>query len=214
MNVARRTGCFVVTVVVVLLAYLWLEDLTARRDIRRFEAGAMGRMESAMWRSYYEGQWVRLGWQMMKVSREQFGFSWWDSLRMASHAAKAALYFRKNTDDPRCLPGLEAYYSIVSRGVGGGLDVAEAARLELAWWKERRQHRRPHDYAKTIAKLTSLVYAVPEEAVLEASLLRAEAMAYRDARRDGRMTESDWLEVARQLEQAYAALQNGLTNES
>jgi hypothetical protein len=33
-------------------------------------------------------------------------------------------------------------------------------------------------------------------------------MAYRDARRDGRMTESDWSEVASQLTAAYTALKS------
>jgi hypothetical protein len=35
-------------------------------------------------------------------------------------------------------------------------------------------------------------------------------MAYRDERRDGRMTEADWQEVARQLAKAREAMEAGL----
>ena len=36
--------------------------------------------------------------------------------------------------------------------------------------------------------------------------MRAEAMAYRDARRGGKMQETDWIEVTRQLRASYADL--------
>lgn len=169
-------------------------------------------MEAGMWRSYYGGRWGRLGWQTLEVAHRQYGFSWWDSLRMATHAARAALYFRKNTDDPRCLPELEAYYGIIRQAMRGTFDVSQAARLELDWWKERRWNIPSQDYARMIARLTSLLFDVPEESVLLPSTLRAQAMAYRDARRDGKMTDSDWQEVTRQLILAYASLKESVTN--
>ena len=68
----------------------------------------------------------------------------------------------------------------------------------------------PQEYARTIAQLTALNYGLNENAALPAASMRAEAMAYRDARRDGKMTELDWSEVTRQLSAAYADLHGRL----
>jgi hypothetical protein len=43
----------------------------ARPDLRAFEPQEMGRMKAAMWRSYYEGHWMLLGWQAMQLARNQ-----------------------------------------------------------------------------------------------------------------------------------------------
>ncbi|MFM8716717.1 MAG: hypothetical protein ACKOF3_08045 [Spartobacteria bacterium] len=127
-------------------------------------------------------------------------------MRIAWHAAISAKYFRKNTGDPRCLGELEAYYRIVQHGTERPLDTRELARLELQWWKERRLNIPQQDYARTVARLTGLLYGVGENKALPAADLRTRAMVYRDARRDGRMREADWMEVERQLTQAYALL--------
>jgi len=171
-----------------------------------FEPAELGRVESAMWRNYYEGHWFRLGAQTMELACGQYRFSWWDGARIGTHTALAAAYFRKHTDDPRCLPELERYYRIIERAAPARFDVNEAARLELTWWTERRKNVPAQDYARTIARLTALNYGIQEGDALPAARLRAEAMAYRDARRDGRMMEADWTELTRQLRAAYAAL--------
>ena len=163
-------------------------------------------MEAAMWRSYYEGHWVRLGWQAMQLARSQYGFSWWDSARMSAHAALSAMYFRKNTDDPRCLAELVSYYRIIQHSAPSRLAVHDLARLELQWWKERREDIPPDDYALTIAQLTGALYGLGKNTALPAARLRTGAMAYRDARRDGKMTDADWAEVSRQLIEAYTLL--------
>ncbi len=178
----------------------------ARPDLRAFDPQEMGRMESAMWRSYYEGHWVRLGWQAMQLARNQYGFSCWDSARMSAHAALSAMYFRKNTDDPRCLAELVSYYRIIQHSAPSRLAVHDLARLELQWWKERREDVPPDDYARTIAQLTGALYGLGENTALPAARLRTGAMAYRDARRDGKMTDADWAEVSRQLIEAYTLL--------
>ena len=178
----------------------------ARPDLRAFEPQEMGRMESAMWRSYYEGQWVRLGWQAMEIARNQYGFSWWDSARMSAHAALSAMYFRKDTDDPRCLAELVSYYRIIQHSVPSRLAVHDLARLELQWWQERRQNVPPEKYVGTIAQLTGAIYGLEERVVLPAASMRTTTMAYRDARRDGKMTDADWSEVSRQLIEAYTLL--------
>jgi hypothetical protein len=182
------------------------QHLLARPDCGGFDPVAMGRIEADMWRNYYSHRWGRLGLGLMRATCGQYGFSWWDGIRVAAHAGRAAALFRVNTDDPRCLPELERYYRIVAPALRGRFDPAEAARLELAWWQERRRDMPPHAYADTIARLTALVHGIPRSEALPACLLRAEAMEYRDARSDGRMTEADWAEVTRILTAAHTDL--------
>ena len=161
-----------------------------------------------MWRSYYDGRWLRLFGQTMQVSCGQYGFSWWDGARLSTHAAIAAMYFRYDTNDPRCIDQLESYYGIVRHSTRIEFDVSEAARLELLWWQERRRDVPPAQYARTIARLSGFIHGVDEKEAMESALLRTRAMVYRDARRDGKMTDADWKEVSRQLAAAYTVLKN------
>jgi hypothetical protein len=184
------------------------QDRTARPNPRGFDPQEMGRLESAMWRSYYDGRWLRLIGQTMQVSCDQYGFSWWDGARLSKHAAIAAMYFRRETNDPRCIGQLESYYGIVRHATRISFDVSEAARLELQWWKERRRDVPPAQYARTIARLSGFIHGVDEKEAMESALLRTRAMVYRDARRDGKMTDADWEEVSRQLTAAYTVLKN------
>ena len=211
-NVVVRSVFGATSILAVVAAlFVWFENAVSKPDMRGFGPQEMGRLESAMWRSYYEGHWLQLACQTMEGACGQYGFSWWDGSRSSLHAARAALFFRKHTDDPRCLPELDQYYAIISSATGQKFDVRVAAALELEWWKERRRGIVPQDYARTIARATALVYGVPEETVLPAARMRAEAMAYRDARRDGKMTDADWQEIARQLMLAYASLKEAVT---
>ena len=211
MRIIRRVfgGATVLVAVVALL--IWLQDAVSKPDMSGFDPQEMGRLESGMWRSYYDGRWLQLACQTMEGACGQYRFSWWDGSRSSLHASRAALFFRKNTDDPMCLPELEQYYAIISKATGQKFDIRAAAALELQWWKERRRGIVPQDYARTIAQATALVYGVPEETVLPAARMRAQAMAYRDARRDGKMTDADWQEIARQLMLAYASLKEAVT---
>ena len=211
MRIIRRVfgGATVLVAVVALL--IWLQDAVSKPDMSGFDPQEMGRLESGMWRSYYDGRWLQLACQTMEGACGQYRFSWWDGSRSSLHASRAALFFRKNTDDPRCLPELDRYYAIISKATGQKFDIRAAAALELQWWKERRRGIVPQDYARTIAQATALVYGVPEETVLPAARMRAQAMAYRDARRDGKMTDADWQEIARQLMLAYASLKEAVT---
>jgi hypothetical protein len=212
MRTIRRVFGLATILAVVMPTSIWLQDAVSKPGMTGFDPQEMGRLESSMWRSYYEGHWIRLGWQTMQLACGQYGFSWWDGSRSSLHAARAAMFFRKSTDDPKCLPELDQYYAIISSATGQKFDVRVAAALELEWWKERRRGITPKDYARTIARATALVYGVPEETVLPAAMMRAEAMAYRDARRDGKMTDADWQEIARQLMLAYASLKEAVTN--
>jgi hypothetical protein len=197
----------VAIILVVAGALLAVDDRLARPSLSGFDPDRLGRLEAAMWRDYYEHRWPALALNGLRVACGEYGFSGWDGFRSSLLAARAALHFRENTDDPRCLPLLERYYAVLADGLGEKFDTVAAARLELEWWRERRRKLGPEDYAKTIAANVSVVYGLPPGTLALPSLKRAQAMHYRDLHgRVGSMTEADWSEVARQLGEAYGDL--------
>jgi hypothetical protein len=76
-----------------------------KADLRAFDPTGMARLETAMWRDYYEKHYPRLFYHLYEVSRTQFGFSPLDSFRIALSAAQAAKIFqptRSRAEARRC----------------------------------------------------------------------------------------------------------------
>jgi hypothetical protein len=149
-----------------------------------------------------------------KLSRTQFGFSSSDSFRIALSAARAAKAFqptRSRADAAAALPQLVAYYALLRPAAPAAFDVDTLARLELDWWQARREAATARDYGRTIADVAALTYGKsPDNGAIAASgIARAEAMAYRDARREA-MTERDWSEIEAQLLRAYQLLKSSV----
>jgi len=181
-------------------------------DLRAFNPQKLAERETAMWRDYYDQRWLRLFWEVYSSSRAEFRFSPMDSLRIALAAAHAARQFQptKSREEANvALPSLEVYYGLLRKGAPAEFDPAKAAQLELEWWEARREKVPPSEYGKTIAETTSMVYGAENPAITQSGALRAEAMAYRDAR-SGKMTDSDWRSISQQLAAAYGKLKEGI----
>lgn len=179
-------------------------------DLRAFEPAEMARLETAMWRDYYEKRYPALFYHLYSLSRTQFGFSPLDSVRIALSAAQAARAFqptRSRTAAAAALPELIVYYQLLRPAAPNAFDVEAAARLELDWWQARREAVAPTDYGVTIARVAAMTYgkSADEPAMLQSGVLRAEAMALRDARGQG-ITDSDWREIEGRLLRAYELL--------
>jgi len=180
-------------------------------DLRGFEPADIARLETAMWRDYYDKRYVALFGHLYELSRTQFGFSPLDSFRIALAAAQAAKAFqptRSRAAANAALPPLLTYYRLLASATSGGFDVAEAARLELDWWQARREALDPGQYGVTIARVAAITYGKPADhpSLLISGIGRAEAMAYRDARGQA-MTDADWSEIECRLRRAYRSLQ-------
>ncbi len=155
----------------------------------------MARLETAMWRDYYQKHYPELFYHLYEVSRTQFGFAPSDSLRIALSAGLAAKTFqptRSRHEADAALPSLVKYYRLLLPAAPVAFDVGEAARLELDWWQARREAVGPRAYGVTVAEVA-----------------RAEAMAYRDAR-GHTMMDGDWSAVEAQLLRAYQLLKVGV----
>lgn len=180
-------------------------------DLCTFDPAGMARLETAMWRDYYEKRYPALFYHLYEVSRTQFGFSPVNAVRIALSAAQAARTFqptRSRQEANAALPSLRTYYDLLAAAAPAAFDVEEAARLELDWWQARREAVGPRDYGVTVAKVAALTYGKSsnDPGMRRSGIGRAEAMAFRDARGET-MTEADWSEIEAQLLRAYQLLE-------
>jgi hypothetical protein len=141
----RRTVIF--TLALLLGAIAVYASWPRKADLRAFEPAEIARLETAMWRDYYDKRYPALFYHLYELSRTQFVFSPLDSFRIAWAAARAANAFqptRSREAANAALAALVAYYTLLAAAAPGGFDVAEAAWLELDWWQAsaRRRARR------------------------------------------------------------------------
>jgi hypothetical protein len=205
----RQFAGAVLCVVVLAAAYVCFPR---HADLTKFDPSAMARLETSMWRHYYEKRYLPLLADLYTVARAEYGFSPLDSLRLAVAAASAAKSFQPSTsraEAEAALPALVDYFRILSEAAPAPFEAEEAALTELAWWQARREAVTPEQYGPIIARVATLVYPVEGEDVRRSGLARAQAMAYRDAR-GAHMTEADWSSSTNRLELAYGLLKKSL----
>jgi hypothetical protein len=217
-SVRPATRRFVVRprrVLLILIAALatWIAaDLLIPRhtDFRSFDPVVTGRLDAAMWRSYYERKPTRLFWQLAQSLRAQFHTGFWSSFPMAYHAAKAAFTFkdgRSREEYARALPDLERYFADINALSLTPFDVKAAAKNELEWWIVRREpaQHTTADWERLIATVAGEIYQLPTERFADYARLRVEAMVLRDQRGE-EITEADWSRIGNLLEQSWSAL--------
>jgi hypothetical protein len=206
----RKIAGAVLAVLALATAFICLPR---HADLTRFDPATMARLEIAMWRHYYEKRYFPLFADLYDVSRREYGFSPLASLRIAVAAAWAAKTFQPSTSRDAAeaaLPYLVTYFGILSDAAPAPIEVEDTARTELAWWQARREAVAPRDYGLIIARVATLVYGVDGENLRRSGVLRAQAMAYRDAH-EANMDEADWSLIAQRLELAYGLLKKALS---
>ena len=212
---SRKKRVLLICVLVLFAISAWvLYDLYAPRTahLREFDADEVARLETAMWRSYYEKERVQLFNQLSKLLRTQYDMPLVRSNQVAYYAANAAFVFKKGkqrSDYEAALPDLVKFYQSLRNISDIPFDVDRAARLELEWWiihRERAKHP-PGDLAHALAELQAEIYRIPIERLLEHGRLRAEAMTLRDTKADtGGVTEADWAKIDELLHQSWRSL--------
>jgi hypothetical protein len=199
--------------VVVLLAWAAFDLYAPRRtSMREFDADEVARLETAMWRSYYSRQRLKLFRELAELLRTQYRLPLLRSNAVAYRAAKAAFVFkdgRSRTDYERALPDLVSFYQSVRAVSDTDFDAERAARLELEWWivhRERRAHA-PGDLDRALADLQAELFHVPAGRLAEHARLRAEAMEIRDTKAEqGGVAEEDWRRIGELLQQSWRSL--------
>ena len=200
---------------VLLTGIAWLgSDLYGPRhhSLKDFDPIEVARLETAMWRSYYAKEQVKLFTQLTELLRTQYGMPFATSNLVAYQAAKAAFVFKegkKREDYEKALPHLEKFYQAIRDGADIDFDVQKAARLELEWWiihRQRAKHQ-PGDLDRALAELPAELYRIPVERVMEHGRLRQEAMTIRDQKaKAGGVTEADWQKIEELLRISWRSL--------
>ena len=89
-----------------------------------------------MWRAYYDKRFLALFKDHYSLSRDHYGYSPLDSLRMVLSAAKAAKKFQPTTSRAAAaaaLPDLVSFFTVLAKGAPAPFDIESAARTELDW---------------------------------------------------------------------------------
>ena len=213
----RMIGALVALIALGVVGWV-LFDLYGPRQahLRDFDPDEVARLETAMWRSYYDKQQVHLFNQAAELLRTQYNMPLIRSNRIAYSAAKAAFVFKggkQRSDYEQALPDLINFYSAVREVSDVPFDVDRAARRELEWWiihRERAQHP-PGDLETALAELQAEIYRVPVEKLMEHGRLRAEAMTIRDNQAEqGGVTEADWVRIGELLRRSWRSLSNAV----
>jgi len=204
---SRRRLALIAVATAALAAYwaLFIVTPPGPRSLRAFDPARTAALEVDMWQAYYAKQHVRLFRGLLSLTHEQFRYPWAKAARASVHLARAAATFGDLRGDyDQVLPDLEQAYRIARDWTSAGFDPAAVARAELAWWVARRDPARnaPEQVGRLIAEENSLLYEVPVDHVLEASVLRARAGWLRD--QGG--AQADWAEVSRLLHESFRQL--------
>ena len=209
----------VVAVVVALFAAGVLFDLYYPRTskLREFDPDEVARLETAMWRSYYDKQHLKLFNQLSELLRTQYQMPPLRSNEVAYYGANAAFVFKQGKerkDYAKALPDLKKFYGEIRKISDIPFDVDRVSQLELEWWivhRQRAQHK-PGDLDRALAELQAEIYRVPVEKLMEHGRLRAEAMTIRDTKAEaGAVTEADWAKIDQLLRQSWRSLAQAVT---
>jgi len=204
----------IIGLILILLIGGVLYDLFYPRttEMRTFDPDEVARLETAMWRSYYEKQRLQLFNQLSELLRTQYHMPLVRSKEVAYYAANAAFVFKsgkQRADYEKALPDLIKFYGAVRTMSDIPFNVDRAARLELEWWiihRQRAQHP-PGDLDKALAELQAELYQTPVAKLQEHGRLRAEAMTIRDTKAEaGGVTEADWARINDLLKQSWRSL--------
>jgi hypothetical protein len=157
--------------------------------MRSFDPIRVGELECDSWVAYYQRRWLSFLRAALGLTRETFGLSPWETLRGSWWVLRANQAWAPPTpeNDPAAARRyMERYYRMVARKHGERFDPAEAARLEIEWWRAHRELREGREegederLVEAFAALYSLVYGVPPDSVQTAAKQRAQATFHSD----------------------------------
>ena len=152
---------------------------------RSFDPARVADLEFQAWVSYYRRDWASVLQATVGLVRAGFGMSWPRTLQGAWLLMRASQLWAPTDNDPdgarRCM---QQFYGLVRSAYGLPTDIAEAARLEVEWWRVHREHQHGIDpvdsLVDAVAELYAFLYQVPNSAVRPAAAHRAHGMDLSD----------------------------------
>ena len=152
---------------------------------RSFDPAQVADLELRAWVGYYRRDWAGVLRASVGLVRAGFGMSWPRTLRAAWLSLRAIQLWAPVDNDPdgarRCM---QRFYGLVRSVYGLPVDIAEAARLEVEWWRVHREHQHglgPADaLVDAVTRQYAFLYQAPPSAVRPAAAHRVQAMDLSD----------------------------------
>ena len=157
---------------------------------RSFDPLRVADLEFRAWVGYYRRDWPGVLRASVGLVRSGFGMDWVRTLHGAWLVLRANQLWAPSDNDPdgarRCM---RRFYGLLKISYGEPRDVAEAARLEVDWWRVHRQRQhavQPIDgdagdeLVEALTRLYTFLYDEPADAVRAAAVYRTEAMDLSD----------------------------------
>jgi Family of unknown function (DUF5995) len=152
---------------------------------RSFDPARMAGLELRAWVGYYRRDWAGVLRASVGLVRAGFGMSWPRTLHAAWLALRAIQLWAPADNDPDAARrAMQRFYGLVRSVYGLPEDIAEAARLEVEWWRVHREYQHGSDPADALvdalARQYAFLYQAPPSAVRPAAAYRAQAMDLSD----------------------------------
>lgn len=138
------------------------------------------------WVTYYRHEWLRFLRSAVALTRHTFGLPWGSTLYGAWLVLRANQLWAPfpNNDPAGARRAMERFYGLLARRHGESMDPAQAAALEVEWWRVHRANQHgetgEHELIGALAALYAYVYGVSEDDVRVAAEQRALAMRHSD----------------------------------
>ena len=169
-----------------------------RHSLRDFDPHEVARLETRMWRSYYDHCSLRLFADLVTLLRQQYHLPFLRACAGAYHAARGAVVFERGHNRAEHLlvpPDVVRYYKAIRSTSAKDFPVQQVSEAELEWWivhRQRDQHA-AGDLAHALAVEQAELYHQPESDFAENASARADAMRLRDrGTAAGGVSEADW----------------------
>lgn len=167
---------------------------TARPDgepsrLRSFDPSRIADLEYRAWVGYYLRKWPQVLVAAIGLVREGFGMDWSRTLHGAWLVLRAnQLWAPAPDNDPDGARAcMRRFYALVRLSYGKPANPAEAARLEVDWWRVHREAQYStapraagDELVESLTRLYSYLYGEPEAEVRPAAVHRARAMDLSD----------------------------------
>jgi hypothetical protein len=184
---------------------------------RSFNPHRIAELEHRAWVGYYRRDWLRVLVVFVTLVKMGFGMNWGRTLRGAWLLLRAIQFWAPYPDnDPdSARASLRRFYTLVRLSYGEPASPAEAADLEVDWWRVHRQVQysvAPEDaddeLVEAVTRLYCYLFGEPKAEVRPAAMHRAHAMRLSDQWvKEGCMAGSPLLDLEHAaLVRAYAAL--------
>ncbi len=147
--------------------------------MRSFDPRALGTRECRAWETYYRRRWGPFLAASVGMVRTGFAMDWPRTLLGAWLVLRANQVWAPAANDPDAARALMArFYAMARRVHGARFDPAEAARLEIDWWRAHREA--DGTLTDALTALYAYIYDRDPSAVRPAAALRADAMDVSD----------------------------------